>query len=643
MRAVGVLQAVVAGGRNLASSFKPSPQPKKSTNTLTEAQRIAAQATLQSEQSPGPQNDVFSVPVPAPTAVPMNKGEPSVATEEDVDMGLPEELSDGFFAYGNEEDEGVMDWSSALCDLKIALERLEKVDTDTTHAWPVGIEKILDKIIEIDQKVRHKNDTPKLTDLANIVAQNTRAIDQLTKAVTANATAPARHTQTEQAAASNPRESAGQSGAKPSYAAALKAQQAEAVPTAKTAQEKRGQKPLGRTTPPRFTSEVQQRRLIIRFSPPLPRYGIPPHPKIKEDLNQILKSADAPTSIRINATALTGGGHLAVYGAEGCTSAEIESFGEQIANYMRTACKLTDSTTHRFQRDFIYYKTQLNGCMILDAQGAIIPSGLTIRQELIESNPGTLCDDDFADDPRWMASQQILDTKETASIVIALKNADLAHKISTNKVMIWFNGHEVRGSNHIERGPIRQCLNCQSYGHHTKACRRDQHPVCGICAGDHHTSKHKCATCGTTDDSCDHVASKCALCKESHVAWSTDCRVRKEALKTAKEAPKKKLEAQKAKSAQLAAQLAREAEAKAKAAAKAKTAATEQSAPPATTATNPKKGKGGAGKGKNARKTRKAAESQKNKADSPSSTETPPPSSQAPSGTPLDNMDVSEP
>ena len=61
---------------------------------------------------------------------------------------------------------------------------------------------------------------------------------------------------------------------------------------------------------------------------------------------------------------------------------------------------------------------------------------------------------------------------------------------------------------------IKQCFNCQAYGHKADICKKK--PVCGKCAQEHETR------------SCASEETKCANCKDAHFAWNHQCPRRKE-------------------------------------------------------------------------------------------------------------------
>ena len=59
---------------------------------------------------------------------------------------------------------------------------------------------------------------------------------------------------------------------------------------------------------------------------------------------------------------------------------------------------------------------------------------------------------------------------------------------------------------------IKQCFNCQGYGHTASACTRKA--ACGKCSKNHGTK------------SCDNQETQCAQCQGAHPAWHHECPVR---------------------------------------------------------------------------------------------------------------------
>lgn len=74
---------------------------------------------------------------------------------------------------------------------------------------------------------------------------------------------------------------------------------------------------------------------------------------------------------------------------------------------------------------------------------------------------------------------------------------------------------------------VKQCFRCYNYGHIGTQCNASQ--TCGYC-GEQHESKH-CSRKGV-----EGFAPRCAVCKDSHTAWSNACPARKKELQRVEQA-----------------------------------------------------------------------------------------------------------
>ena len=100
----------------------------------------------------------------------------------------------------------------------------------------------------------------------------------------------------------------------------------------------------------------------------------------------------------------------------------------------------------------------------------------------------------------------------TQSIVIFMESPEEANKCIDDAVIIAARLHEAQ--RYIPQCQIKQCFNCQAYGHKADTCKKKT--VCGKCAEEHETRK------------CTSEEMKCANCKNAHAAWSHECSKRKE-------------------------------------------------------------------------------------------------------------------
>ena len=97
----------------------------------------------------------------------------------------------------------------------------------------------------------------------------------------------------------------------------------------------------------------------------------------------------------------------------------------------------------------------------------------------------------------------------TQSLVAHMESLEDANYCINNDVRI---GHRIyTAERYIPQCQIRQCFNCQGYGHKAETCTRP--PRCGKCAQEHETRK------------CDRSSDKtsCVHCEGSHPAWHHEC------------------------------------------------------------------------------------------------------------------------
>lgn len=100
----------------------------------------------------------------------------------------------------------------------------------------------------------------------------------------------------------------------------------------------------------------------------------------------------------------------------------------------------------------------------------------------------------------------------TQSIIIFMGSPEEANKCINDAVII---GRRRHGANrYTPQCQIRQCFNCQVYGHKADVCKKK--PVCGKCAQEHETRN------------CVSEELRCTNCKGVHTAWSHECPRRQE-------------------------------------------------------------------------------------------------------------------
>ncbi|CUS06617.1 unnamed protein product, partial [Tuber aestivum] len=122
--------------------------------------------------------------------------------------------------------------------------------------------------------------------------------------------------------------------------------------------------------------------------------------------------------------------------------------------------------------------------------------------------------------PRWLTKQEARVGKLHSSLVLSFKSQkELKHALRNRLIIA---GTPVRTSEFVDTRPSTQCRNCQKFGHHQKVCRHDTR--CQLCAGEHSTRLHKCATCQANKE-CPHTLLKCANCEGTHKSTDQRCTV----------------------------------------------------------------------------------------------------------------------
>lgn len=114
-------------------------------------------------------------------------------------------------------------------------------------------------------------------------------------------------------------------------------------------------------------------------------------------------------------------------------------------------------------------------------------------------------------------------TKSASSVVIEFTKAEDANKI-IDEGLVW-QGELFQCERYEKQCRLKQCFNCQKYGHIGTQCRTTK--ACGYCA-----QEHSSRDCPAKDER--SGPRKCAVCRGEHEAWSQQCSVRKEELAKAK-------------------------------------------------------------------------------------------------------------
>jgi hypothetical protein len=123
--------------------------------------------------------------------------------------------------------------------------------------------------------------------------------------------------------------------------------------------------------------------------------------------------------------------------------------------------------------------------------------------------------------PYWLTSASKRKEQLAASAVVAFATEQEAARAIKNRLYI--AGISIRVEKLYTTAPTTQCTKCQGFGHLESYCYRN--PKCGLCAENHATKQHYCASCKQKGTKCIHLAPKCANCKQPHVAKHAACEV----------------------------------------------------------------------------------------------------------------------
>jgi hypothetical protein len=96
---------------------------------------------------------------------------------------------------------------------------------------------------------------------------------------------------------------------------------------------------------------------------------------------------------------------------------------------------------------------------------------------------------------------------------------------------IWVAGNRFQAEHYVPSKADTLCPICSRWGHSEFRCH-SRKPACGICAGDHRTTEHRCevTTCGAQARACGHVTAKCPNCGEQHQVQDRRCGAKAQAM-----------------------------------------------------------------------------------------------------------------
>jgi len=197
---------------------------------------------------------------------------------------------------------------------------------------------------------------------------------------------------------------------------------------------------------------------------------------------------------------------------EGSTTVKIESVRKLAKHVVRIRCHTESDAT---QVRHINWEETLGGVTVVKTEYGIVLHGVPKR--FMEHIEELVAEIERANQIKVKRIAPLIKNARnpdapTQSIVIFTESLEEANKCIDDQVII--EGRLFGTDRYTPQCQIKQCFNCQAYGHKADICKKK--PVCGKCAQEHETR------------SCASEETKCANCKDAHFAWNHQCPRRKE-------------------------------------------------------------------------------------------------------------------
>ena len=145
--------------------------------------------------------------------------------------------------------------------------------------------------------------------------------------------------------------------------------------------------------------------------------------------------------------------------------------------------------------------------------------GNAFDEDLFKSEVFTFNQIEVIGKPRWLADPTGKG-KLAASVAFAVPSQTVANKALEKGLYI--AGEKVTVQVLKGYSNRTQCFKCQGFGHDPLSCRKR---ACRFCGENHYTKDHQCKNC-LSNNSCPHLAPRCANCQGAHPADSPNCQIR---------------------------------------------------------------------------------------------------------------------
>ena len=231
-------------------------------------------------------------------------------------------------------------------------------------------------------------------------------------------------------------------------------------------------------------------RLVAQFLPKGVSDNLRPEPgSIVTKINSALALNQASRHLKVVAASFNTQGNLIISTRADQTASELLKYQESLLPILT---QIGNTNEVQLREDKKWFKIQIdavNTSAISITNQRILLSGEAVHEELASCNPQyAQLQNTLTAKPRWLRSEEELNTTQRSSLVFATTDEHAARLILKQKYLAAFGRHcSVRAFQ--DRPPLTQCRNCWRLDHPTQQCKSDRR--CRICSGPHGEEDHQ--------------------------------------------------------------------------------------------------------------------------------------------------------
>ena len=244
-----------------------------------------------------------------------------------------------------------------------------------------------------------------------------------------------------------------------------------------------------KTAPANPNSAHHPSRMVIQFSPNgIPQDARPSSQQVVTTLNRALECNPKAKHLRIVAANFNYQGNLIVSTRSDQTAAELIQYRENLVLPLGIIC---NNSRMSLREDKKWYKIQVDGVStgFSPSENKFgLHSAETVHEELTACNPTyAKLKDNLAANPKWLRTEEELNTTPRSSLVFALSDEEAARALLAQRTLAAFGKHcSLRAFQ--DRPPVLQCRRCWKFDHPTQKCKDKE--KCRICGGPHAETDH---------------------------------------------------------------------------------------------------------------------------------------------------------